>query len=78
MGRMHGELVQLFTNRPANRSPRDKVVPPAMRTVLRRIVDAVVTSGLDQELPGTGKRLPGVHSLRHSAAWHCLMAGGCC
>ena len=35
--RLHGELVQLFTNWPANRSLRDKMVP--MRTVLRHIGD---------------------------------------
>ena len=30
--RLHPELVQLFTNWPANRSPRDKLVPLSMRT----------------------------------------------
>ena len=45
--RMHGELVQLFTNWPSNRTPRDKVVAISMRTVLRHIADAVVASGLD-------------------------------
>ncbi|MCY4416096.1 MAG: tyrosine-type recombinase/integrase [Chloroflexi bacterium] len=73
--RMHGELVQLFTNWPSNRTARDKVVPLAMRTVLRHIADAVVASGLAEESPGTGKRLPGAHSLRHSAARHWLMVG---
>ena len=73
--RMHGELVQLFTNWPSNRTARDKVVAISMRTVLRRIADAVVASGLDYESPGTGKRRPGVHSLRHSAARHWLMVG---
>ena len=73
--RMHGELVQLFTNWPASRSPRDKVVAISMRTVLRHIADAVVASGLDEESPGTGERLPGAHSLRHSAARHWLMVG---
>ena len=73
--RMHGELVQLFTNWPANRTPRDKVVDISMRTVLRHIGDAVVSSGLEQESPGTGKRRPGAHSLRHSAARHWLMVG---
>ena len=74
--RLHPELVQLFTNWPANRSPKQKVVPVAMRTVLRHIVDAVESSGLEQESPGTGKRRPGAHSLRHSAARHWLVAGG--
>ena len=69
------ELVSLFTNWPSNRTPRDKVVPVAMRTVLRHIADAVVASGLDDESPGTGKRRPGAHSLRHSAARHWLMVG---
>ena len=73
--RLHPELVQLFTNWPANRTARDQVVPVAMRTVLRHIADAVVASGLDDESPGTGKRRPGAHSLRHSAARHWLMVG---
>ena len=73
--RMHPELVQLFTNWPSNRTPRDKVVDISMRSVLRHIADAVVASGLDQETPGTGKRRPGAHSLRHSAARHWLMVG---
>ena len=73
--RMHPELVQLFTNWPASRSPRDKVLALSMRTALRHIADAVVSSGLDQESPGTGKRLPGAHSLRHSAARHWLVVG---
>ena len=73
--RLHGELVQLFTNWPANRTPRDKVVEISMRSALRHIADAVVASGLDQETPGTGKRRPGAHSLRHSAARHWLMVG---
>ena len=30
--RLHGDLVSLFTNWPANRSPRDKVVALSMRT----------------------------------------------
>ena len=47
--RMHPELVQLFTNWPASRSPRDKVLALSMRTALRHIADAVVSSGLDQE-----------------------------
>ena len=57
--RMHGELVQLFTNWPANRSPRDKVVQLSMRTALRHIGDAVDAAGLAEESPGTGKRRPG-------------------
>ena len=65
--RMHGELVQRFTNWPANRSPRDKVVQLSMRTALRQ--------GCRRESPGTGKRRPGAHSLRHSAARHWLVAG---
>ena len=73
--RLHPELVQLFTNWPANRSPRDKVVDISMRSVLRHIGDAVVASGLQEESPGTGKRRPGAHSLRHSAARHWLMVG---
>ena len=32
--RMHVELVQLFTNWPANRSPKQKVVLVAMRTAI--------------------------------------------
>lgn len=46
-----------------------------MRTALRHIANAVVVTGLDQESPGTGKRLPGGHSLRHSTARHWLVVG---
>ena len=73
--RLHRDLVQLFTNWPANRSPRDKVVVLAMRTVLRHIGDGIEWAGLDEESPGTGKRRAGAHSLRHSAARHWLMVG---
>lgn len=73
--RMHGELVQLFTNWPSSRTPRNKVVAISMRTVLRHIADAVVASRLEEESPGTGKRRPEAHSLRHSAARHWLMVG---
>ena len=73
--RLHRDLVQLFTNWPANRSPRDKVVAISMRTVLRHIGDGIQWAGLDEESPGTGKRRAGAHSLRHSAARHWLMVG---
>ena len=73
--RLHPELVQLFTNWPANRSPRDRVVPLTMRTALRHISDGIRWADLDEESPGTGKRRPGAHSLRHSAARHWLMVG---
>ena len=73
--RMHPELVQLFTNWPASRSPRDKVVSLAMRTMMRHMADGVGWAGLDKEKRGTGKRRPGAHSLRHSAARHWLMVG---
>ena len=72
---MHPELVQLFTNWPANRTARDKVLALSMRTALPHIADAVVATGLEDESPGTGKRRPGAHSLRHSAAQHWLMVG---
>ena len=49
--RLHPELVQLFTNWPANRSPRDKVVAISMRTVLRHIGDGIEWAGLDEESP---------------------------
>ena len=74
--RLHRDLVQLFTNWPANRSPRDKVVVLAMRTVLRHIGDGIEWAGLDEESPGTGKRRAGAHSLRHSAARHWLKWSG--
>ena len=45
-----------------------------MRTVLRHIGDGIRWAGLDEEAPGSGKRRPGAHSLRHSAARHWLMA----
>ena len=73
--RLHPELVQLFTNWPASRSPRDKLVPLSMRTALRHIGDGIEWAGLDEESPGTGKRRAGAHSLRHSAARHWLMVG---
>ena len=73
--RMYRELVQLFTNWPASRSPREKVLAIRMRTVLRHIADAVVETGLEDESPGTGRRHLGAHSLRHSAAGHWLMVG---
>ena len=74
--RLHPDLVQLFTNWPANRSPRDKLVPLSMRTALRHIGDGIEWAGLDEESPGTGQRRAGAHSLRHSAARHWLVAGG--
>ena len=74
--RTNRDLVQLFSNWPANRSPRDKVVALTMRTALRHIVDAVGWAGLDEESPGTGKRRAGAHSLQHSAARHWLVSGG--
>ena len=52
--RLHRDLVQLFSNWPANLSPRDTVIPLSMRTALRHIVDAVVSSGLDQGCLGLG------------------------
>ena len=73
--RLHPELVRLFTNWPANRSPRDKVVTLSMRTALRHIGDGIEWAGLDEESPGTGARRAGAHSLRHSAARHWLMVG---
>ena len=72
---LHDELVQLFTNWPASHSPRDRVVPLAMRTALRHIGNGIRWAGLDEESPGTGRRLAGAHSLRHSAARHWLMVG---
>ena len=73
--RLHPELVRLFTNWPANRSPRDKVVTLSMRTALRHIGDGIEWAGPDEESPGTGRRRAGAHSLRHSAARHWLMVG---
>ena len=72
---LHPELVRLFTNWPANRSPRDKVVTLSMRTALRHVGDGIEWAGLDEESPGTGRRRAGAHSLRHSAARHWLMVG---
>ena len=73
--RLHRDLVQLFANWPANRSPRDKVVALTMRMVLRHVGDGIRSAGLDEESPGTGKRRAGAHSLRHSAARHWLIVG---
>lgn len=73
--RLHGDLVQLFTNWPSSRSPRDKVVGLAMRSALRHIADGIEWADLDEESPGTGRRRAGAHSLRHSAARHWLMVG---
>ena len=44
--RMPDELVRLFTNWPANRSPRNRVVQISMRSALRHIAEAVVASGV--------------------------------
>ena len=63
--RLHPDLVQLFTNWPANRSPRDKVVALSMRTALRHIGDGIQWASLDKESPGTGQRRAGAHSLHH-------------
>ena len=46
-----------------------------MRTALRHIADGIREAGLLDESPGSGKRAPGAHSLRHSAARHWLMVG---
>ena len=73
--RLHPGLVQFFTNWPANRSPRDKVVLLSMRTALRHIGDPIEWAGLGEESPGTGRRRAGAHSLRHSAARRWLVAG---
>ena len=73
--RLHRELVQLFSNWPSNRSPRDKAVRLPMRTALRHIGDGIEWAGLHEESLGTGKRWAGAHSLRHSAARHWLMVG---
>ena len=54
--RLHPDLVQLFTNWPANRSPRDRVVALSMRTALRHIGDGIEWAGLHEESPGTGQR----------------------
>ena len=72
---LHDEMVQLFTNWPVKHSPRDPVVTLTMRTALRHIGDGIRWAGLDEESPGTGKRLAGAHSLRLSAARHWLMVG---
>ena len=68
--RLHLELTQLFTNWPASWSSWDMVMPLAMRTVLRHIGDGIAWADVGEESPGTGKRRPGAHSLRHSAARH--------
>ena len=74
--RLHPALVQLFADWPANRSPRDKLVPLSMRTALRHIGDGIEWAGLGEESPGSGHRRAGAHSLRHSAARPWLVAGG--
>ena len=72
---LHPELVQLFNNWPVAHGPHDPVVDLTMRTALRHMADGIKAAGLDLESPGTGQRLPGAHSLRHSAARHWLMVG---
>ena len=72
---LHDEMVQLFNNWPVRHSPRDPVVALTRRTALRHIGDGIRWAGLDEESSGTGKRLAGAHSLRHSAARHWLMVG---
>ena len=56
--RLHPELVQLFTNWPANRSPRDRVAPLAMRTALRHISDGIAWADLDEETPRDREAAP--------------------
>ena len=70
---LHPELVELFKSWPAEPSPGDPVVGLPMRTALRHIGDGFRSAGLDAESPGTGRRLAGAHSLRHSAAQHWLI-----
>ena len=60
--RLHPDLVQLFTNWPANRLPRDKVVALSMRTALRHIGDGIEWAGL-----GEGRRGPGSGALALTA-----------
>ena len=50
-----------------------KLVPLAVRTVFRHIVDGIAWADHDEESPGTRKRRPGAHKLHHSAARHWLM-----
>ena len=72
---LHPELVDLFKSWPTEPSPGDLVVGLPMRTALRHIGDGFRLAGLDAESPGTGRRLAGAHSLRHSAAHHWLTNG---
>ena len=70
--RLHGDLVRLFTNWPANRSPRDKVVALSMRTALRHIADGIEWAGLDAESPGTGsdvRELTACATVRRGIGW---------
>ena len=73
---LHDDLLRLFTNWPGRRLSRHRVVDLTMRTALRHIRDGIEWADLDGESHGTGKRLAGAHSLRHSAARHWMMAGG--
>ena len=72
---LHSELVELFKGWPSEPSPEDPVVGLPMRTALRQIREGFRLAGLDSESPGTGRRLAGAHSLRHSAAQHWLTNG---
>ena len=72
---LHGELVSLFTDWPVAHGRRERIVDLTMRMALRHIGDAIRHLGLNLESPGTGKHLPGAHSLRHSAARHWLIVG---
>ena len=66
----------LITNCLAVQSLREKVLAPSMRTVLRRIADAVVETGLENELPGMGKKTPwGAKFEAQCGARHWLIAG---
>ena len=66
--RLHPDLVQLFTNWPASRAARDKVVALSMRTALRHIGDGIEWAGLGEESPGT----------RAATCWRSQSEAQCC
>ena len=73
---LHPQLVEIFRRWPGTRLVEGPVVGLPLSTASRHFREGFRRAGLDAESPGTGMRLAGAHSLRHSAALHWLYQGG--